>query len=337
MPEYKGKKVKLNKPKRISKGQPGYGKKKFYVYVKNEKGNVIRLTFGDPNLEIKRDSDKRRKNFRARHNCAKPGPKYKARYWSCKMWERRKSVTDYTKGIDKLTLSLKKLSKSQTIYNTDDDQDPFPYPPDIFPAPAPLFKCDCTLNVYDPGDDSPSGPVDGMPCAILQGVNTPKKIQERICSLSYMPISLPDEYGQYSDPLLTRLRKTCERCCGAGVAQSSCQNCHKTIDAIVRLRREVSRKCKCLDGPAEGPPAPWGNFCDESETGATSWENQACDCLTAACQFDRYVKVILSKEYNPSFSYEDGCPDLSLEIGTIVGKQSCLQQLNQCNKNTTSR
>lgn len=96
--EYKGKKVKLNKPKRISKGQPGYGKKKFYVYVKNEKGNVIRLTFGDPKLEIKRDSDKRRKNFRSRHNCSKPGPKWKARYWSCKMWEKKKSVTDYTKG-----------------------------------------------------------------------------------------------------------------------------------------------------------------------------------------------------------------------------------------------
>ena len=58
--EYKGKKVKLNDPIRSSDG-----KKKFHVYVKNEKGNVIKLGFGDPNMEIKRDDPKRRKNFRA--------------------------------------------------------------------------------------------------------------------------------------------------------------------------------------------------------------------------------------------------------------------------------
>tara|TARA_R100001509_G_scaffold160285_1_gene127852 strand:+ start:687 stop:1601 length:915 start_codon:yes stop_codon:yes gene_type:complete len=79
--EYKGKKVKLNDPIRSSDG-----KKKFHVYVKNEKGNVIKLGFGDPNMEIKRDDPKRRKNFRARHNCDNPGPKYKARYWSCYQW-----------------------------------------------------------------------------------------------------------------------------------------------------------------------------------------------------------------------------------------------------------
>tara|TARA_R100001510_G_C7654128_1_gene212729 strand:+ start:690 stop:1022 length:333 start_codon:yes stop_codon:yes gene_type:complete len=79
--EYKGKTVTLNKPFRSSDG-----KKKFYVYVKNEKGNVIRLGFGDPNMEIKRDDPKRRKSFRARHRCDTPGPKYKARYWSCFQW-----------------------------------------------------------------------------------------------------------------------------------------------------------------------------------------------------------------------------------------------------------
>ena len=79
--EYQGKKVTLNDPKRSSDG-----KKKFYVYVKNEKGNVIKLGFGDPNMEIKRDDPARRKSFRARHNCADPGPKYKARYWSCFQW-----------------------------------------------------------------------------------------------------------------------------------------------------------------------------------------------------------------------------------------------------------
>ena len=79
--EYQGKKVKLNDPIRSSDG-----KKKFHVYVKNEKGNVIKLGFGDPNMEIKRDDPKRRKSFRARHNCDNPGPKYKARYWSCYQW-----------------------------------------------------------------------------------------------------------------------------------------------------------------------------------------------------------------------------------------------------------
>lgn len=79
--EYQGKKVKLNDPTRASDG-----KKKFYVYAKNEKGNVVKVGFGDPNMEIKRDDPARRKSFRARHNCADPGPKYKARYWSCFQW-----------------------------------------------------------------------------------------------------------------------------------------------------------------------------------------------------------------------------------------------------------
>ena len=91
--EYQGRKVELNNPVRASDG-----KKKFYVYVKNEKGNVIKLGFGDPNMEIKRDDKDNRASFRARHNCDNPGPKWKARYWSCKFWEKGKSVTDLTKG-----------------------------------------------------------------------------------------------------------------------------------------------------------------------------------------------------------------------------------------------
>jgi hypothetical protein len=79
--EKKKKNVKLNKPFRT----PG-GPKKFSVYVKNEKGNVVKVNFGDPNMEIKRDDPARRKSFRARHNCSNPGPKWKARYWSCRQW-----------------------------------------------------------------------------------------------------------------------------------------------------------------------------------------------------------------------------------------------------------
>ena len=64
--------------------------------MQNESGRVVIVRFGDPNMEIKRDDPGRRKNFRSRHNCDNPGPKTKARYWSCKMWERSKSVTQYT-------------------------------------------------------------------------------------------------------------------------------------------------------------------------------------------------------------------------------------------------
>jgi len=77
----------LNKPFRT----PG-GPKKFSVYVKNEKGNVVKVNFGDPNMEIKRDDPDRRKSFRARHNCDNPGPKTKARYWSCRQWRAGKRV-----------------------------------------------------------------------------------------------------------------------------------------------------------------------------------------------------------------------------------------------------
>ena len=85
--EYQGKKVKLNDPIRG-------GSKKFYVYVKNDKGNVVKVSFGDPNMEIKRDDPERRKSFRARHNCDNPGPRWKARYWSCKQWRAGSKVED---------------------------------------------------------------------------------------------------------------------------------------------------------------------------------------------------------------------------------------------------
>ena len=88
--EYDGRPVDLNNP---TKGD----RKKYKVYVKNEKGNVVKIEFGDPNMEIKRDDPGRRASFRARHNCDNPGPKYKARYWSCKFWSA-KSVTDLMKG-----------------------------------------------------------------------------------------------------------------------------------------------------------------------------------------------------------------------------------------------
>lgn len=85
--EYKGKKVTLNKPFRTSGGP-----KKFGVYVKNDKGNVVLVRFGDPNMSIKKSQDNNRKSFLARHNCSDPGPKWKARYWACWSWREGNNI-----------------------------------------------------------------------------------------------------------------------------------------------------------------------------------------------------------------------------------------------------
>ena len=62
------------------------GPKKRSVCVKNGSGNVVKVNFGDPNMRIKKSNPERRKSFRARHKCDNPGPRWKARYWSCKFW-----------------------------------------------------------------------------------------------------------------------------------------------------------------------------------------------------------------------------------------------------------
>lgn len=78
--EYQGRKVSLGKPTRGDV-------KKFKVYVKDPKtGNVKKVNFGDPNMKIKKSNPARRRSFRARHNCDNPGPRTKARYWSCRKW-----------------------------------------------------------------------------------------------------------------------------------------------------------------------------------------------------------------------------------------------------------
>lgn len=88
--KYQGRDVNLNKPFRTPKGS-----KKFAVYVKNNKGNVVKVRFGDPDMEIKRDNPEKRKNFRSRHKCdTNPPKKWKPRYWACKTWEKGKSVSD---------------------------------------------------------------------------------------------------------------------------------------------------------------------------------------------------------------------------------------------------
>ena len=77
--EYQGRKVKLGKPM-------AGDVKKSKVFVRNEKGKVVKVNFGDKNMTIKKNIPARRKSFRARHNCDNPGPRTKARYWSCKAW-----------------------------------------------------------------------------------------------------------------------------------------------------------------------------------------------------------------------------------------------------------
>ena len=102
--EYQGEKVTLNKPRRIQGGN-----KKFEVFVQDG-GKVKRVTFGDPNMEIRRDNPKARANFRSRHSCDTATDKTSARYWSCRMWEGGTSVSELTKSVE------------GTILKADDEQ-----------------------------------------------------------------------------------------------------------------------------------------------------------------------------------------------------------------------
>jgi hypothetical protein len=77
--KYQGREVKLGK-------KMAGDVKKSKVYVRGPKGNVVKVNFGDPNMRIKKSNPARRKSFRARHNCDNPGPRWKARYWSCRAW-----------------------------------------------------------------------------------------------------------------------------------------------------------------------------------------------------------------------------------------------------------
>lgn len=77
--EYQGRKVPLGKP---MAGDVAKSK----VYVRKPNGKVVKVNFGDKNMRIKKSNPARRKSFRARHNCDNPGPRWKARYWSCRAW-----------------------------------------------------------------------------------------------------------------------------------------------------------------------------------------------------------------------------------------------------------
>ena len=77
--EYQGRNVPLGKPM-------AGDVKKSKVYVRKPNGKVVKVNFGDKKMRIKKSNPKRRKSFRARHHCENPGPRWKARYWSCRAW-----------------------------------------------------------------------------------------------------------------------------------------------------------------------------------------------------------------------------------------------------------
>jgi hypothetical protein len=91
--EYQGRTVSLDKPFRLPSGSS----KKFGVYVKDGE-KVVKVTFGDPNMEIRRDDPDARSNFRARHSCDTQKEKTSAAYWSCRMWDDDVSVSELTKS-----------------------------------------------------------------------------------------------------------------------------------------------------------------------------------------------------------------------------------------------
>ena len=107
---YQGKEVELDKPFRL----PACSTKKFGVYVKSG-DKVKKVTFGDPNMEIRRDDPQARSNFRSRHSCDTATDKTSARYWSCRMWEADTSVTDMTKVSIEGQI-LKQDSEERLVY-----------------------------------------------------------------------------------------------------------------------------------------------------------------------------------------------------------------------------
>ena len=106
--DYQGQQVTLNKPRRTPKGDS----KKFEVFVQDG-GKVKRVTFGDPNMEIRRDDAEARANFRARHSCDSKKDKTSAGYWSCRMWEADTTVSEATKADE--AMKILKIDEDQRI------------------------------------------------------------------------------------------------------------------------------------------------------------------------------------------------------------------------------
>ena len=102
----------LNKPFR----NPAGSGKKFSVYVKDGEA-VKKVSFGDPNMEIRRDNPEARANFRARHNCDEANDKTTPKYWSCKMWEAGKSVSDITNAKQEMAIKVENAFNEWKNFN----------------------------------------------------------------------------------------------------------------------------------------------------------------------------------------------------------------------------
>jgi hypothetical protein len=132
--KYHGKKVKLGKP---SSGDV----KKFKVFVQNKKGKVVKVNFGDPNMEIKRDNPERRKSFRARHKCAQAKDRTTPKYWSCKMWSSKpvsKIVGEDLKESIKSSIFDENYLKMRIQETFNQDAEPMVQPqikPQVVPSP----------------------------------------------------------------------------------------------------------------------------------------------------------------------------------------------------------
>ena len=123
MVKYQGKEVELDKPFRTPNAS-----KKFAVYVTHPStGNVVMVRFGDSDMEIKRDDDERRKSFRARHKCdtkTYTKDRHTPGYWSCRFWEKDKSVSTLLNSITKMELNKEIQEIEKTIEAIDKSKNP---------------------------------------------------------------------------------------------------------------------------------------------------------------------------------------------------------------------
>ena len=135
-------------------GKPMKGDvKKFKVYVKNKKGNVVKVNFGDPNMEIKRDDPERRKSFRARHKCAQAKDRTTPKYWSCKMWSKTpvsKMVAENL-FISEKSSTFDKNYLANKLHETFNQEDMTNAEPQTAPAPI-------KTPVVKPGETQPVQP-----------------------------------------------------------------------------------------------------------------------------------------------------------------------------------
>lgn len=158
-------------------GKPMKGDvKKFKVYVKNKKGNVVKVNFGDPNMEIKRDDPERRKSFRARHKCAQAKDRTTPKYWSCKMWSKTPVSKMVAESLDnsKKSSTFDKNFLKKKLNETFNQEDMNNAEPQTAPIVKPTTKPAETRPVQPSRKNKPFLPMPSTqpdPKAIAEGKN----------------------------------------------------------------------------------------------------------------------------------------------------------------------